>query len=101
MDTLIGTQPTSISRQVDLYVFYYGVKAGHIHQLPANTQFSVVYSPKDQWGWEFVCYQIFQELNGLVVLERRVLNADEIAYFELLISTLKLNHGSATGNTDL
>ena len=92
MTNLIDIQPTEIVRRADSFVFYYGVKARHIPQLPAHAEFSVVYSPLELTGWEFVHYQVFEELNGLMVLEQRRLNIDEIAYLELIISTSDIEY---------
>ncbi|MBA3870628.1 MAG: hypothetical protein H0X30_15920 [Anaerolineae bacterium] len=90
MSNLISVPPTDIVRRFESFVFYYGVKASNINQLPGGFTFSVVYSPVDPWGWEFVRYQVFSHVNGIVVLERRILNSEEIAYFELLIATSKI-----------
>ena len=84
MSNLIDVQPTDISRQFDSFIFYYGVKKHLIYQLEPNAEFSVVYSPVEQQGWEVVRYQVLEELNGVIVLERRSLDTDEIAYFERL-----------------
>ena len=89
MNNLIDVQPTDIVRRDNSFIFFYGVKARDIYQLPGKAEFSVVYSPADRREWEFVRYQVFANANGAVVLERRLLNADEIAYFKLLISNLK------------
>ena len=73
-------------RLVDSTIFYFGSETGEIHLLPGNSLFQVVYSPREQLGWEFVRYQLFEEKNGVSVLERRELEMDEIAYFEGLLS---------------
>ena len=88
MNDLINVPPTDIVRRDNSFLFFFGVKARDIYQLPGNAKFSVVYSPVEPWEWEFVRYQVFSNANGAVVLERRLLNADEIAYFKRLITTL-------------
>ena len=91
MTSLINVEPTGIVQRADAFIFYYGVKPGLINQLKGKAEFTTVYSPTVEQGWEYVHYQIFEKQNGLVVLERRALNADEIAYFERLISRLKVD----------
>ncbi len=86
MRNLTELYPTDIIRNAGSTTLYYGVMASLINDLPSNSEFNVVYSPRDCWGWEFVCYRVFQEKNGLIVLERRVLEPDEIAYFEHLVA---------------
>lgn len=89
MNTLINVQPTGIAQRADVFIFYYGAEPGSINRLPGKTEFSIVYSPAAGQGWEYVHYQVLEEENGLVVLDRRALNADEIAYFEQLITRSK------------
>ena len=91
MNTLINVQPTGIVHRADVSIFYYGVKPGFTNQLVGKADFSVVYSPIAGQGWEYVHYQVLEEQNGLVVLERRALNADEIAYHEQLIARQKVD----------
>ena len=90
MSNILNVLPTDISRRLDSFIFYYGVKARDINQLQPNLIFNVVYSPVEGWGWELVRYQVLEELNGWIVLERRALHVDEIIYFELLIATSKI-----------
>jgi hypothetical protein len=89
MNTLINLQPTRIIQRDDAAIFYYGVEPTNISTLPGNSSFGVVYSPTEQWGWEYVRYQVFSSGNGVFISERRILQEDEIAYFKTLIDALK------------
>lgn len=84
MSNLTELSPTDIIRNTGSTTFYFGVWASSINDLPSDSEFSVVYSPRENWGWEFVRYRVFQDKNGLIVIERRELEDDEIAYFEHL-----------------
>lgn len=85
MNMLIDLQPTDISRSDGSIVFYFGVKANQIKELPDNAEFSVVHSPIDGYGWEFVRYQKFATRYGIRVIERYGLKPDEIAHYERLV----------------
>jgi len=63
-------------------MFYFGTETVQIHLIPGNSRFEIVHSPIEVWGWEFVRYQIFKHKDGVLVLERRALEPEEIAYFE-------------------
>ncbi|MBA3867994.1 MAG: hypothetical protein ABI970_03125 [Chloroflexota bacterium] len=85
MNSLTDSHPSTLVRLTDSTIFYFGSKTSEIHLLPGKSRFQVVYSPREQNGWEFVSYQLFEEKNGVSVLERRTLEMDEITYFEGLL----------------
>lgn len=89
MKSLIGAEPTAIRHLIDSSLFYFGSSTSDINLLPGSARFDIVYSPQEGNGWEFVSYQWFEEKNGIAVLERRLLDADEIDYFENLLSLVK------------
>ena len=91
MNSLIDSPPSTIVRLSDATVFYFGSKTSEIHSLPGNSQFQVVYSPREQHGWELVRYRLFEGKNGVSVLERRGLEMDEISHFEGLITASQLD----------
>jgi len=93
MNTLINFEPTCIIQRGEATIFYYGVEPSKISVLPGNSIFSVVYSPTEGWGWEFVRYQVFATGNGVFISERRVLELEEIAYLQTLIAALKADSG--------
>lgn len=86
MNSLIESPPSTIVQLSDSTTFYFGSETDEIHLLPGNSLFQIVYSPREQHGWEFVRYQLFEAQDGVAVLERRELEADEIAYFEGLLA---------------
>ena len=86
MTTLIGAVPSAIRHMTDTTLFYFGSQTADINQLPGKAQFQVVYSPAALNGWEVVSYQWFEEKNGMMVLDRRDLEPDEIQHFERLLA---------------
>ncbi len=101
MTTLIESQPTDIVQRDGSVIFYYGVRANSINQLPGKTEFEVVYSPKDGYGWEAVVYRLFEQRNGMTVVSRRNLEPGEISHFERLLVKLKTDTGSSPIITDV
>jgi hypothetical protein len=100
MTTLVDSQPTDIVHRDGSVIFYFGVRASSVNQLPGKTEFEVVYSPKDGNGWEAVVYRLFEQRNGMSVVSRRNLEPNEIAYFERLLTKLKTDTGSSPVITD-
>jgi hypothetical protein len=94
MNSLIGIPPSAIRRLTDTILFYFGTSITDINYLAHKAKFEIVHSPRETYGWEFVQYQWFGEINCLFVLERRELETDEIAYFEQLFATSKLDTGT-------
>jgi len=94
MKRLIGTFPSAIRRMSDAILFYFGTSSADISLLPPKAKFEIVHSPIDTHGWEFVSYQWFEEKTGLFILERRMLEPDEVAYFEQLVAKSKLDTGT-------
>jgi hypothetical protein len=92
---LIDVPPTAIQHHDGSTNFYYGVQPHRIQYLPEQAEFSVVYSPKDGDGWQFVKYRMFENSSGMAVIERRNLTADEIAYFEEQRRLTKHDTGTA------
>ncbi len=94
MSTLVKAQPSAIRHLADSTLFYFGSPTTDIHQLPGASKFEIVYSPRHPHGWEYVEYQLFRDSNGIAVLSRRPLHADEISYFEELLAGLKRHSSS-------
>lgn len=95
MSTLVDSQPTDIAHHDGSVIFYFGVRASLINQLPGKSEFQVVYSPKDGYGWEHVVYRLFDERNGMTVVSRRSLEQDETTYFEDLLVRSKTDTGNS------
>ena len=95
MNGLMDALPTAVQHHEGSTNFYYGVHPHKIQYLPAQAEFSVVYSPKDGDGWQFVSYQIFGNDSGMAVTLRRDLNGKEIAHFEALAKTSKHDTGTS------
>lgn len=100
MTMLVDRQPTDIVHRDGSVIFYYGVRASSINQLPGKTEFEVVYSPKEGYGWEAVVYRLFEQRNGMAVVSRRSLEPNEIAHFERLLVKMKTDTGSSPVITD-
>jgi hypothetical protein len=94
MNSLFGAVPSAIRNLADATLFYFGSDSADINQLPANAKFDVVYSPRQSSNWEVVSYQWFEEKVGINVLERRLLEPDEIQYFERLLAVSKKRVGT-------
>lgn len=69
-------------------IFYYGAEPERLQTLPAEAQFTMVYSPNDGEGWQSVRYSVIENQKGYHVLERRPLEDDEISYFERLLRVM-------------
>lgn len=82
---LIDVSPQSIQRSSHATIFYYGAEPERLQSLPADTQFTMVYSPNDGDSWQSVRYNVMENQKGYTVVERRTLDADEIFYFEGLL----------------
>ena len=91
----MDASPTAVQHHEGSINFYYGVHPHKIQYLPAQAEFSVVYSPKDGDGWQFVSYRMFGNDNGMAVTLRRDLNGEEIAHFEALAKTSKHDTGTS------
>lgn len=87
MPSLVDVLPQSIQRLAGAAIFYYGADVGRLHLLPADAEFTMVYSPTDDTGWQSVRYSVFDNQKGYGVLERRTLDTDEVDYFEALLKT--------------
>ncbi len=85
---LIDIQPQSVQRSSDATIFYYGAEPERLQLLPADTEFTMVYSPNEGDGWQSVRYSVIENQKGYNVLERRPLDADEILYFERLLRVI-------------
>jgi hypothetical protein len=94
MTKLIGAVPSAIRHMTDSTLFYFGSQTADINQLPGKAQFEVVYSPSGSTGWEVVRYQWFEEKNGMMVLDRRSLEPDEIQHFERMLATARKRGGT-------
>ena len=94
MSGLIDVLPTFVQHHDGSTNFYYGVQPHRIQYLPAGAEFTVVYSPKDGDGWQFVKYRMFGNDSGMAVIERRDLQSHEVAYFEDLSKNSKHDTGT-------
>jgi hypothetical protein len=95
MNGLMDASPTAVQHHEGSTNFYYGVHPYKIQTLPAQAEFSVVYSPKDGDGWQFVSYRMFGNDSGMAVTMRRDLSLDEIVYFEALAKASKHDTGTS------
>lgn len=94
MSSLLDIEPTDIKHTADFTLFYFGVREQQINSLAGNSEFKVIYSPTEHYGWEYVHYRMFQDQNGMAVLERRSLEPAEQAHFERLMATSKKDTGT-------
>ncbi|MCA0455513.1 MAG: hypothetical protein LCI00_16180 [Chloroflexi bacterium] len=85
MSPLDQLQPNSIVKEHGVTVFYCGVKPQAMHRLPANSEFTLIFSPSDVQGWEAVRYRIPGDKKGYYVVDRHSLLPDEITYFETFL----------------
>lgn len=93
MKKLMDLSPSDVQYVADAAVFYFGVRADGIGELPGKAEFHVVYSPRDGRGWEYSCYRVFDKRNGITVVEDRPLEPDEQSYFEAWMERTKLETG--------
>ncbi len=96
MNSLVEVQPTAIRHMAEATLFYFGTQTPDINLLPGKAKFEIVYSPRESSGWEYVSYQWFKEKNGIVVLERRPLEPEEIIYFERLMREYRSSRTTQT-----
>ncbi len=96
MSGLVDVPFTAVQHHEGATNFYYGVHPYHIQSLPAYAEFSVVYSPKNGDEWQFVKYRMFPNASGIAITERRDLNAEEIAYFEVQAKLSKHDTGTTS-----
>src|SRR4051794_36178338 len=103
MNSLIDALPTAVQHHEGSTNFYYGVHPHKIQHLPAKAEFFVIYSPKNDDGWQFVKYRMFGNESGMAVIERRDLSPEEIAYFEHQAKLSKHDTGTtpAVGNASV
>lgn len=87
MNLLEGTL-CGVQRLSDSTIFYFGAAPNDLHTLPAEAEFTMVYSPVNENGWESVRYSVIPDHKGYAVLERRLLRGDEIHHFEHLLQSL-------------
>jgi len=85
MTKLTDLRPRFIRRFADYNIFYLQADPNCLHNLPADAEFTMVYSPQEDEGWQAVQYQVIDVGRGYTVLERRALETDEIRYFEQLL----------------
>jgi hypothetical protein len=94
MTGLVDALPTAVQHHEGSINFYFGVHPYKIQHLPPQAEFTVVYSPKDGDGWQFVKYRMFGNDSGMAVTSRRDLDSEEIAYFEILAKESKHDTGT-------
>lgn len=84
------TQPTAIKAGFGNIIFYYGVKPDGLSKLPAQSEFMLVYSPSQDYGWEVVHYRVLHPDKSYFVVDRRDLTIGEIQHFERLLENRPL-----------
>jgi hypothetical protein len=95
MIDIILTQPTAIKAGFGNVIFYYGVKPDGLSKLPAQSEFTLVYSPSQDYGWEAVHYRVLHTDKTYFVVDRRDLIIDEIQHFQRLLENLPLEQSNA------
>ncbi len=93
LTNLTNLSPSDVQYVADAAIFYFGVRADRIGELPGKAEFHVVYSPREGRGWEYAYYRVFDKRNGIAVLEDRPLEPDEQSYFEAWIERSKMETG--------
>ncbi|MBA3872473.1 MAG: hypothetical protein H0X30_25330 [Anaerolineae bacterium] len=91
MNNLSDVPPSGVKYSIEGIAFYFGAQPSNLHKLSGKSEFTVVYSPREGYNWEVVRYGLFDQKNGISVIDRRGLQADEKAYFENLKSISKLD----------
>src|SRR5690349_1966627 len=91
------TQPTAIKAGFGNIIFYYGVKPDGLSKLPAQSEFTLVYSPSQDYGWEAVHYRVLHRDKSYFVVDRRDLMINEIQHFQQLLQNQPLEQS----DTDL
>jgi len=64
--------------------FFIGADPECLNELPANAQFTVVYSPTLNTPWEVVEFCVIEPKKAYAVIKRRELVGRELSYFETL-----------------
>ena len=59
-----------------------------VQNLTANAEFTLVYSPRDNKGWEATSYRVLADKKGYIVVENRLLKAAEIPHFKKMMTRL-------------
>ncbi len=95
MIDLMLTQPTAIKAGFGNTIFYYGVKPNELSKLPTQSEFTLVYSPAQDYGWEAVYYRVLHTDKSYFVVDRRDLMIDEIQHFEMLLENLPVEQSDA------
>ena len=68
--------------------FYSGTYSFLLQKLTANAEFTLVYSPRDNNGWEATSYRVLADKKGYIVVENRLLKAVEIPHFKKMMTRL-------------
>jgi hypothetical protein len=97
MAALLDTSPDKIVKTDDeMYIFYFGASQD-IHSLPIDTEYTVVYSPSGLISpWLAIHYRIVPgaDIASYVqAVEVRELSAEEVAYFQALLTQNKVQEG--------
>jgi hypothetical protein len=85
MIDLTHTRPTAIKAGFGNTIFYYGVEPNGLSELPTRSEFTLVYSPSQEYGWEAVLYRVLHSDKTYFVVNRRDLQTYEIEHFEQLL----------------
>lgn len=100
------TQPTAIKAGFGNIIFYYGVKPNGLSRLAAQSEFTLIYSPSQDYGWEAVHYRVLHPDKSYFVVDRRDLTIVEIQHFERLLKerpseqTAETNNQESTAHTN-
>src|SRR5436309_146023 len=89
MIDLLLTHPNAIQAGFGNTIFYYGVEPNGLSQLPDKSEFTLVYSPSQEYGWEAVQYRVLHPDKTYFVVNRRDLSVEEMHHFEHLLETLR------------
>lgn len=85
MIDFMQTRPTAIKAGFGNTIFYYGVEPHGLSKLPTRSEFTLVYSPSQEYGWEAVLYRVLHTDKTYFVVDRRALDNHEIEHFEQLL----------------
>jgi len=100
MIDFLSTQPTAIKAGFGNTIFYYGVKPDGLSKLPTQSEFTLVYSPSQDCGWEAVHYRVLHTDKSYFVVDRRDLINNEIQHFERLLEEWPRDQTSDTNYQD-
>ena len=95
------TRPTAIKAGFGNTIFYYGVEPNGLSKLPTRSEFTLVYSPSQDYGWEAVLYRVLHSDKTYFVVDRRDLQSHEIEHFEHLLREMSQNMAGRNFNDQM